>query len=63
MPALNACRWGDPARLDYTVDVGRALARLLDPRHLGGFRAVLAGRGLAAGPPLRGLAFRMRGRR
>ncbi len=23
--------WGDPARLDYTVDVGRALARLLDP--------------------------------
>ena len=23
--------WSDPARLDYTVDVGRALARLLDP--------------------------------
>jgi sugar phosphate isomerase/epimerase len=23
--------WGDPARLDYTIDVGRALVRLLDP--------------------------------
>jgi len=23
--------WGDPARLDYTVDVGRALVRLLEP--------------------------------
>jgi sugar phosphate isomerase/epimerase len=23
--------WGDPARLDYTLDVGRALVRLLDP--------------------------------
>jgi SAM-dependent MidA family methyltransferase len=36
-----------------------AVIRLLDPRHLGGFRAVLAGRGMPAGPPLRGLAWRM----
>ena len=32
--------------------------RLLDPRHLGGFRAVLAGRGITVAPPLRGLAYR-----
>ncbi len=35
-----------------------AVMRLLDPRHLGGFRAVLAGRGIPATPPLRGLAYR-----
>ncbi len=34
-----------------------AMHRLLDPRQLGGFRAVLAGRGIALEPPLRGLAF------
>jgi hypothetical protein len=33
--------------------------RLLDPRHLGGFRVVVAGRGIASTPPLRGLAYRM----
>jgi SAM-dependent MidA family methyltransferase len=36
-----------------------AVMRLLDPRHLGGFRAVLAGRGVASTPPLRGLAYRV----
>jgi SAM-dependent MidA family methyltransferase len=36
-----------------------ALMRLLDPRHLGGFRAVIAGRGIPRVPPLRGLAWRM----
>jgi SAM-dependent MidA family methyltransferase len=35
-----------------------AVMRMLDPRHLGGFRAVLAGRGIARTPPLRGLAYR-----
>jgi SAM-dependent MidA family methyltransferase len=35
-----------------------AVMRLLDPRHLGGFRAVLAGRGIPVAPPLRGLAYR-----
>ena len=33
-----------------------AVMRLLDPRHLGAFRAVLAGRGIARTPPLRGLS-------
>ncbi len=45
------------------LELRSAVARLLDPRHLGGFRAVLAGRGVAADPPLRGLSFRMPGRR
>ena len=35
-----------------------AVMRLLDPRHLGGFRALLAARGIAGLPPLRGLARR-----
>jgi SAM-dependent MidA family methyltransferase len=35
-----------------------SVMRLLDPRHLGGFRAVLTGRGVPAMPPLRGLAYR-----
>jgi SAM-dependent MidA family methyltransferase len=35
-----------------------AVMRLLDPRHLGGHRAVLAGRGIPGAPPLRGLAYR-----
>ena len=40
-----------------------AVMRLLDPRHLGGFRAVLAGRGVSSAPPLRGLAYRVPCRR
>lgn len=44
------------------LELRGAVMRLLDPRHLGGFRAVVAGRGIAAEPPLRGLAFRMPGR-
>jgi SAM-dependent MidA family methyltransferase len=44
------------------LELRSAVMRLLDPRHLGGFRAVLAGRGIAAQPPLRGLSFRMPGR-
>ena len=35
-----------------------AVMRLLDPRHLGGFRGVLAGRGIPATPLLRALAYR-----
>jgi SAM-dependent MidA family methyltransferase len=45
------------------LELRGAMLRLLDPRHLGGFRAVLAGRGVAPAPPLRGLAFRMPVRR
>lgn len=33
-----------------------SVARLLDPRYLGGFRVMAWGRGLAADPPLRGFA-------
>ena len=40
-----------------------AVMRLLDPRHLGGFRAVLAGRGIPGTPPLRGLTFQVATRR
>jgi SAM-dependent MidA family methyltransferase len=46
---------------DRSTDMAAALLlrssvmRLLDPRHLGGFRAVLAGRGISSSPPLRGL--------
>ena len=45
------------------LELRSAVMRLLDPRHLGGFRAVLAGRGIAADPPLRGLGFRIPDRR
>jgi SAM-dependent MidA family methyltransferase len=46
------------ADLAAAFELRSAVLRLLDPRHLGGFRAVLAGRGIAAEPPLRGLAYR-----
>jgi SAM-dependent MidA family methyltransferase len=36
-----------------------AVVRLVDPRAMGGFGVLLLGRGLAAEPPLRSLAFRM----
>ena len=45
------------------LELRSAVMRLLDPRHLGGFRAVLAGRGIAAEPPPCGLSYRMPGRR
>jgi len=51
------------ATASEALELRSAVMRLLDPRHLGGFRAVLAGRGLAAEPPLRGLAYRGPGRR
>jgi SAM-dependent MidA family methyltransferase len=51
------------ATASEALELRSAVMRLLDPRHLGGFRAVLAARGLAAEPPLRGLAYRGPGRR
>ena len=33
-----------------------SVARLLDPRHLGGFRVLVLGRGVVGDPPLRGFA-------
>jgi SAM-dependent MidA family methyltransferase len=51
------------ATASEALELRSTVMRLLDPRHLGGFRAVLAGRGIAAEPPLRGLAYRGPGRR
>ena len=51
------------ARASEALELRSAVIRLLDPRHLGGFRAVLAGRGIAAEPPLRGLSYRRPGAR
>jgi SAM-dependent MidA family methyltransferase len=45
------------------LELRSAVGRLLDPRHLGGFRALLAGRGIASEPPLRALSYRGPGRR
>jgi SAM-dependent MidA family methyltransferase len=36
-----------------------AAVRLIDPRAMGGFGVLVLGRGIAAGPPLRSLAFRL----
>jgi SAM-dependent MidA family methyltransferase len=47
------------------ADAGRyrtargALGRLLDPAAMGRFRVLVLGRGVAAGPPLRALTFRL----
>jgi len=56
-------RQAGAARASEALELRSAIMRLLDPRHLGGFRAVLAGRGIATEPPLRGLSYRMPGRR
>jgi SAM-dependent MidA family methyltransferase len=45
------------------LELRSAVRRLLDPRHLGGFRALLAGRGVSEAPPLRGLSYRLAARR
>jgi len=47
--------------LQAALELRSSVGRLLDPRRLGGFRVLLAGRGIAAEPPLRGLAFRLPG--
>jgi hypothetical protein len=41
------------------LELRGAVVRLLDPRALGAFSVVLAARGVAAEPPLAGLAFRL----
>lgn len=52
---------GSAAGTDPTayVEARAAVARLLDPRHLGGFRVLGFGRGMDAEPPLRGFSFRL----
>lgn len=50
----------DPATsFDDWTALRSAVARLLDPRTLGGFQVIVLGRGLAPEPPLSGLAFRV----
>jgi len=51
------------ARASEALELRSAVMRLLDPRHLGGFRVVLGGRGVRVAPTLRGLSFRSPGRR
>jgi SAM-dependent MidA family methyltransferase len=55
-------RIGAAAGAAEALELRGAVMRLLDPRHLGGFRAVLAGRGITVEPPLRSFAYRMPGR-
>jgi SAM-dependent MidA family methyltransferase len=50
------------ARVSDALELRSAVMRLLDPRHLGGFRAVLGARGIAAEPLPCGLSYRMPGR-
>ena len=45
--------------LQAAFELRAAAQRLLDPRRLGGFAALLAGRGIDPEPPLRGLSFRL----
>jgi SAM-dependent MidA family methyltransferase len=45
----------DGAELQDAIDLRSALARLLDPRGMGGFRVLVFGRGLSAGTELAGL--------
>jgi SAM-dependent MidA family methyltransferase len=45
--------------LQAAFELRAAVQRLLDPRRMGGFRALLAGRGIGPEPPLRGLSFRL----
>lgn len=47
------------ATASEALELRSAVMRLLDPRHLGGFRAVLAGRGIATEPPPRGVSYRL----
>lgn len=54
---------GELPDLAAAFELRGAVRRLLDPRHLGGFRIVLAGRDIPADPPLRGLSFRVPGGR
>ncbi|MDP9482116.1 MAG: SAM-dependent methyltransferase [Chloroflexota bacterium] len=56
---LEAIRSDPMTSLEQWLAVRSAVARLLDPKAMGGFRVSLLGRGLAAEPPLAGLSFRL----
>jgi SAM-dependent MidA family methyltransferase len=53
---LERVRSNPATTMEDWLAVRSAVARLLDPAALGGFRAVLLGRGLDPDPPLRGLS-------
>jgi SAM-dependent MidA family methyltransferase len=57
---LEAIRSDPTTTLEDWLAVRSAVARLLDPRAMGGFGVSLFGRGLAERPPLAGLGFRLR---
>jgi SAM-dependent MidA family methyltransferase len=57
---LEAIRSDPTTTLEEWLAVRAAVARLLDPRAMGGFRVSLLGRGLPSGPALAGLGFRLR---
>ena len=56
---LEAIRSDPTTTLEDWLAVRSAVARLLDPRAMGGFGVSLFGRGLAERPPLAGLGFRL----
>ncbi len=56
---LEAIRSDPATSIEDWLAVRSAIARMLDPRLMGGFLVLVVGRGLAPGPPLRGLAYRL----
>ena len=59
---LDRIRSNPATTMEGWLAARSAIARLLDPAALGGFRAVLLGRGLDPAPPLIGLTARQAGR-
>jgi len=41
------------------LELRASVGRLLDPRHLGGYAVIALGKGVEAGPPLRGFGFKL----
>ena len=57
---LEAIRSDSSTTMEEWLAVRSAVARLLDPRAMGGFKVSLLGRGVAGDPPLIGLGFRLK---
>ncbi len=57
---LDAIRSDPATTMEEWLAVRSAVARLLDPRAMGGFRVSLLGRGIAEEPALIGLGFRLK---
>jgi len=56
---VDAIRSDPATSFEERTALRSSLVRLLDPRAMGAFRVLALARGLAADPPLRGLAFRL----